>query len=168
VADRKDRGVTAELVQEHGADGARAFDATGRQRRVIDGGAGARGPFDRPVVAMVGIEPHGAQSIAVRIQQLEAELAALRRQQIEALVTVIVTTIGPGVFFTARELFDHQRVSKELSEAFKAVGIRSVRQLGKQLRRLGLEPVGLEHHAVLWRVPDHSPRPPSLGAGVRV
>ncbi len=92
-------------------------------------------------------------AIAARIVELEAELAALRRQQRRALVAVILIVVGPGVVFSARELWQHRAVSRELAAALDAAGIRSPRSLGRRLGQLcgsGLDRVGVDHDGALW------------------
>lgn len=90
--------------------------------------------------------------IARRIKQLEAELAMLRGRQRDELVVAIVTVVGPGVVFSARELWDHRRASPALAAAFADAGIRSVKQLGKRLRALGLTRVGADNTGALWTI----------------
>src|SRR5262245_26538639 len=80
------------------------------------------------------VRPRSAP-LAARIAYHEAALRALRRQQRDALVVIIATIIGPGVAFSARELFAHRAVSRELGAAFEAAGITNARKLGKRLRQ---------------------------------
>lgn len=88
----------------------------------------------------------------MEIAALEARLGVLRARQRGELVAVISVLIGPGIAFSARELFDHRLVSPELGAALEAAGLTSVRQLGKKLRQLGLSRIGVEHNAALWMI----------------
>jgi hypothetical protein len=68
-------------------------------------------------------------------------------------VAAIVIAVGPGVVFSAKDLWDHRLLSTELDQAFTAAGIDSTRVLGKRLRALcdcGLERVGADHSGALW------------------
>jgi hypothetical protein len=92
-------------------------------------------------------------SLAARIQALERELANLR--QWERLVQTIAGIIGPGIGFSAGELFEFRLVVPELAAAFAADGIENARVLGVRLRQLcgsGLMRVGIDKHGVLWMV----------------
>jgi len=92
-------------------------------------------------------------SIAARIAFHEAALAALKQEQRAAIVAAIAITIGPGVTFSARELFQHRVVSPELAAAFSDAGIHNARVLGKRLRQLcghGLDRVGADHDGAIW------------------
>lgn len=94
-------------------------------------------------------------SLAGRIAALEHELEALRR--LEALAGTIATIIGPGVLFSARELFEYRLVSPELEAALEAAGIHNARQLGKRLRQAcgaGLARVGADEHGAIWMVAE--------------
>ena len=88
-----------------------------------------------------------------RIVELETELAALRHQQRQALAAAIRIVVGPGVVFSARELWAHRLASPALAAAFRDAGIHSPRSLGKRLRQLcgfGLDRVGVDHDGALW------------------
>ncbi len=90
---------------------------------------------------------------SARIAALERELAALREEQRRALVAEIVIVVGPGIVFSARELWQHRRASPALAVAFADAGIHTPRQLGKRLQRLcgsGLARVGQDHDGALW------------------
>jgi len=98
-----------------------------------------------------------------RIAALEAELEQLRQQQ--RLIGTIAAIVGPGVAFSAGELWHHQAIDPDLRTAFDAAGIRSPRQLGKRLRQLcgaGLTRIGEDRAGVLWtvEVPDDFHRDP--------
>lgn len=91
--------------------------------------------------------------LAARIAALQIELAALRQQQRAELIATIATVIGPGVVFSARELWQHRHASVELAAAFRDAQIHSPRQLGKRLRQLcgsGLARVGADHDGAVW------------------
>jgi hypothetical protein len=60
--------------------------------------------------------------------------------------------VGSGVAFSARELWQHQRVSPPLAAALADLGIVSIRQLGKLLQRSGLQRLGEDEHGVIWTV----------------
>ena len=99
---------------------------------------------------MDGVADH---DLARAIARLEAELAALRQQQRQALVAEIVVAVGPGVVFSARELWEHRRASPDLAAAFADAAIRSPKSLRKKLRQLcgsGLDRVGVDHDGALW------------------
>jgi hypothetical protein len=94
-------------------------------------------------------------TLADRIAALETELNALRQQQLDALIAVIASSVGPGVAFSARELWAHRQVTPALTAAFKELGIRSPWQLGKRLRRLcgrGLACIGHDKCGAIWIV----------------
>ena len=94
-----------------------------------------------------------ASSIAARIAHLETELHALRTQQRAEFIATIAIVVGPGVVFTARELFQHRVVSPALAAAFIDAGIYNARVLGKRLRGFcghGLERVGADHDGAIW------------------
>ena len=100
--------------------------------------------------------------MAARIRALETELAALRQQQRAELLNLIVISIGPGVVFSAKDLWRHRAVAPALQTAFDEAGIRNPRSLGKRLRQVGslepglnvgLERIGADHHdGALWMV----------------
>jgi hypothetical protein len=90
--------------------------------------------------------------VAARIAWHLAEARRLEQQQRQELVTLIATTIGDQVVFSAKELFEHRVVSPALAAALEDAGITSVRKLGKKLRQLGLLRVGVEHNRALWVV----------------
>ena len=73
---------------------------------------------------------------AQRIAALEADLAELRQLQRLELVAAISVLIGPGIVFSAVELWERQVLSPDLNSALFNAGIRSPRQLGKRLRQL--------------------------------
>lgn len=78
-------------------------------------------------------------------------MARLRR--LEALSATIAAVIGPGVVFSAGELWEAQAVSLELAAALEAAGIHSARSLGKRLRQLcgsGIERHGQDHAGAWW------------------
>jgi hypothetical protein len=54
------------------------------------------------------------------------------------------------VAFSARELWAHRLVSPALAAALEDAGIRTARQLGKRLRRLGLARLGADHDGAIW------------------
>lgn len=90
-----------------------------------------------------------------RIVRLEAELAALRQQRRAALVRAIAASIGPGIAFSARELFLHRVVNPDLAAALRDAGIKDARQLGKRLQQLrgsGLDRIGADHDGAIWIV----------------
>jgi hypothetical protein len=94
-----------------------------------------------------------AGSIRDRIRAHERALAGLR--QLETLAGTIALIIGPGVAFSARELFDARLLSPELAAALEDAGISSPRQLGIRLRRCcgsGLERLGVDEHGAIWQV----------------
>jgi hypothetical protein len=96
-------------------------------------------------------------SIADRIAHLERELRALRAEQRAEFVATIAIVVGPGVVFTAHELFQHRIVSAELAAAFDAADIHNARVLGKRLRALcghGLDRVGADHDGAIWMVSE--------------
>lgn len=90
-----------------------------------------------------------------RIARLEAQLAGLRQERRAVLVRAIATSIGPGIVFTSRELFQHRAVNPALAAALRDAGIVSARQLGKRLQQLrgsGLDRVGADHDGAVWVV----------------
>jgi hypothetical protein len=94
-----------------------------------------------------------AVPLGARIAQLERELAQARQDLRAALVTTIRSQIGPGVAFSASELFQHRLVNPALAAAFCDAGIHSPRQLGKRLRQLcgsGLERIDADKHGAIW------------------
>jgi hypothetical protein len=96
---------------------------------------------------------HATVPLVARIAQLERELEQARQEQRAELVTMIRSQVGPGVAFSAWELFQHRRVNLALAAAFHDAGIHSPRQLGKRLRQLcgsGLERVGDDEHGAIW------------------
>jgi hypothetical protein len=116
--------------------------------------------------ARPGLDPCPTQAppvpLAARIRALRLELAALEAQQRHELLFTVVLTVGSGVVFSARELWDRQVLSRALRDAFTESGIRSARQLGKRLQQLAGTPhtsgagcltrVGVEHNRALWVV----------------
>ena len=60
----------------------------------------------------------------------------------------------PASCFSAKELFDHQRISPALRDAFTDAGITSIRKLGKRLPQLGLVRVGEDEHGIIWAWPE--------------
>ena len=72
----------------------------------------------------------------------------------------VSTLIGPGVLFSAAELWCHQRVSPELRLALADAGITSTRHLGKRLQQLQghalrglmLHRVGVDKAGASWTV----------------
>jgi hypothetical protein len=100
-----------------------------------------------------GVRTGRGRGLAVRIGRLERELATLRSR--EALATTIATVIGPGIAFSAAELFEHRRVAPELAAAFEVGGIRDARTLGMVLRQLcgnGLTRVTVDKHGAVWMI----------------
>jgi hypothetical protein len=93
-----------------------------------------------------------SRSLAARIAALETELVELRQQQRTELVVTIAAVIGPGVAFSARELWEHRVISPALASVLAELGLTSARQLGKKLRQLGLERVGVDEHGAVWLV----------------
>jgi hypothetical protein len=67
-------------------------------------------------------------------------------------VITIARVIGPGVAFSAHELWQHQRVSPPLAAALADLGIITVRQLGKLLKRSGLQRVGRDQAGCIWNL----------------
>jgi len=102
--------------------------------------------------------PAPRPTLAARIAALEAELRALRRQQADALVLAIASVIGLDIAFSTRSLWRHRRVSPELHDAVRALGIRNTRQLGARLHQrqdcdvdgLVLVRVGRDVDGVIW------------------
>lgn len=120
-----------------------------RSRAVLARPAERERAFPAPAPAFASLREEAAA--------LEQRLAAIRQQQRQELVAAISLLIGPGVVFSARELFAHRVVSPELAAALDDAGITSVRKLGKRLRQLcgacsALERIGLDHNAALWMV----------------
>jgi hypothetical protein len=102
-------------------------------------------------------DPQLSSSLEQRIAWHEAELARLRQQQREQLVTTLRAIVGPGIAFNARELYEHQAVSPELRALFVDHRIRTPRQLGKWLRQLcgrGLARIGVDHCGAIWIVTE--------------
>jgi len=94
-------------------------------------------------------------SIADRIAFHESALAALRQEQRAAIIAAIALAVGPGIVFSAGELWERQVLAPELRTAFAEAGIHSRKQLGKKLRQLcggGLTRVGEDRAGVLWAV----------------
>ena len=108
--------------------------------------------------AVTGFEraPIKTPTIGARIAQLQAEIVVLQQEQRAALVAAIRFTIGPGVVFGARELFQHRVVSADLATAFADAGIQNARVLEKRLRQScghGLDRVSTDHNGALWTCP---------------
>jgi hypothetical protein len=89
-------------------------------------------------------------SLAARIRAVRLELADLEQQQRNALLYTIAAVVGPGVCFSANELFTHRTVCSALQTALDEIGIESPRQLGKKLKQLGLTRIGADEHGVIW------------------
>jgi hypothetical protein len=109
----------------------------------------------RTRLRLVGKEPRETRNVlplADRITALRLELARLEDEQRDELIGCIVAVVGAGVAFSAAELFAHRVVSPELYSQLYTADIRSVRQLGKKLRALGLTRVGEDRDGVLWTV----------------
>lgn len=106
-------------------------------------------------------------ALAARLDALDRRVAALesdrpaaiepaRRQVLDA----IVTTIGPGVMFSGRELWRHRHIQPEIRTALGAARIRSTQQLGKCLEWLGKHPgdgfilqrLGDNNQGAIWSV----------------
>lgn len=102
------------------------------------------------------------KQLAKRIAAVREELAVLemfarvlvvleerRRTQLRDAITAFV---GPGVAFTAGELWAHRLVSPSLATALADADITSARQLGKYLKKIGLPRVSDEKNGALWQV----------------
>jgi hypothetical protein len=87
---------------------------------------------------------------AARIRVLERELAALHQQQRDELLAILTLVVGSGHCFSAKELWQHRRVSPLLAVAFRDLRISNAQQLGKKLKQLGLTRVGEDNAGVVW------------------
>jgi len=106
-----------------------------------------RQPATLPRLAPVRPRP---VSLASRLAQLRAEVAALEEQQRAEIVAAVALFVGPGCTFSAREVWEHRIVSPPLSNALADAGIRNARQLGKKLRALGFDRIGVDERGVVW------------------
>ena len=80
------------------------------------------------------VYPPAPQPLMARIAELEVQLARLRA--LEQLGATLALVIGPGIVFSAADVWEHQVLSPALTSALATAGIRNPKQLGKQLRQL--------------------------------
>lgn len=98
-------------------------------------------------------------TVAARIEQLEAELAALKRQQADErdqnFLLILQRRIPPNVAFRCTEVLDHATLHLDLAAA---IGPMDAQQLGMYLSRLArrrpeaLECAYRDEHGRHWQL----------------
>lgn len=94
-------------------------------------------------------------TLGARIAALEREIVELRARQLEQLVITIAMIAGPGVAFSAADVWQLQGRHPELRILFDDLAVHSPKQLGKALwrcRGCGLTRIGRNGDGVLWLV----------------
>jgi len=116
----------------------------GRERRSWGNVARKNSPAEPNPAPVQQLTP--AECIAI----IKMRLAEFQEQQRLDLVTTIARVVGPGVCFSARDLWQHRELHPDLYNALDEAGIQSPRQLGKKLRALGLTRIGTDEHGAVW------------------
>src|SRR5262245_61754058 len=96
----------------------------------------AQRPASCRAAAAPQTDPSG-EPLSARIAALEQELRALYQQRDAQFVRLVAAIVGARVAFSSCELWQHRVVNADLRDALDAADVRSVKQLGKRLQRLG-------------------------------